>query len=99
MKPVMYLGEVVDFRGRIIQLFREKNGKACHFSGRIKGVWFGSVYKTNEDGSIKTRPELVETQWEPSEAERLAYEANKITVKVRREQKRKELKIKKPHAD
>lgn len=97
MKIVMYLGERVHWSNKIIQLFKSRDGKEYHFKG-IK-AWVGNCYRLETGDKMQRRPEVLETNWEMSEKEKLEYEAQKEIVKFHRLNQRKAMELKKPHKD
>lgn len=100
--PLMYHGERVYYNGKVYQIFKDRKGEKFNWSG-IKRVWFGSVYestKTGDEHRMSRRPVEIETpDWEPTEAERLEYEAQKIVVTASRQERRKAIVLKRPHDD
>lgn len=99
---LMYHGERVPFVGTPLQVFKDKKGKEYRWSGR-KHVWFGSVYEAEymEPGvlaMLKNPKELLAT-WQPTEKERLEYEAAKLGVTSYRQNRKKAYELKKPHPD
>lgn len=96
---VMYMGERPQvFSRKIRQLFKTKDGTEMFWVG-VKGVWFGEVYEVN-DGKMEVRPKRVEKgAWEPTDAEEKEYEAQKLVCTRIRQERRSEMKIKKPHDD
>lgn len=95
--PVMFIGERVSWRGKVIQVFKDKKGEEHVFSG-IKNLWFGSVYKI-EDNKMSVKPTPIESDWKPTEKDEIEYESQKIVVRAHRQSKLKALKLKKPHAN
>lgn len=98
--PVIYLGERCELGG-IRQAFKTKSGKLLNYSG-IKGVWFGAVYMAEQSPSgyrLMQRPERIESAWSPTEAECIEYDVQKLCVSVKRQERRKEMAVKKPHDD
>lgn len=94
---VMFLGERADNFDGINQLFVDKKGEKHLFRG-LKYVWFGNVYEMT-DGKMKVRPEAVESDWTPTEEQRLEYEAQKLAVCAIRERRKKKNLSRKPHKD
>lgn len=93
---VMYHGQRAGiYNNKVYQLFKTRDGKEYWFS-RVKGLWFGDVVQMIKD-RIEIRPETVKTTWEPSEKERLEYETNKVLVTAARQERLKEMKLRKPH--
>lgn len=103
---VMYHGERVhSWTKKVYQLFKNKKGKEYQWNS-IKGIYFGSIYeierKADGSSSMLTRPKEIEEpwrQWEPTEKERLEYEAQKAVVTAQRQARLKEFKLKRPHKD
>ena len=95
--PVMYHGQRVSFNGKIVQLFRDQNGKGYTFTG-IKNVWFGDIYFIEND-SMKIRPQQIEQTWKPTDEDRLEYEAQKIAVAGQRQNRLKAMTFRRPHVD
>ncbi len=93
----MYLGERVGFSGKVIQAFKDEKGEEHFFKG-IKSVYFGDVYEMKNE-TMSGKPAQVESDWKPTEKDRLEYEAQKIVVRSYRQERQKEMKVKKPHAN
>lgn len=94
---VMYLGERISVIGKVAQVFKDKRGEEHWFSG-IHRVYFGDVY-TMVDDRMSRKPVSVDSEWKPTDMDRLEYEAQKIVVRAHRQAKLTAMKMKKPHAD
>ena len=96
----LYLGERVDYIGGINQVFRNKKGKFCHYTG-VKGVYFGESYMVTKEGQIKSSwPEQPKKQTLlPTEQDKLDYESHKELAKDARARRKKAMDLKKPHQD
>lgn len=101
MKPkklVMYLGQRVNWAGEIYQEFKDREGNSYAYQS-IKGVYFGEVYPLLPGDKMNRNPKAVETDWLPTEQDRREYEAQKIVVAAKRQERLKAMKIRKPHPD
>ena len=99
VKPVMYMGERVSFYPqKIYKLFKGRDGTEYKFAPSVSGVYFGDKYQLLPKDRMEHRPkELSVDDWQPTESERLEYEAQKIVCREFRATKRKDLELKKPH--
>lgn len=104
--PLMYHGERVNWRGEIIQLFRDRKGEEFYWSGR-KHVYFGEIYESTKKGRSKAadhvmarNPKMVvDETWSATEKDRAEYEGAKVACTDARAQRKKAYELKKPHKD
>lgn len=96
---LMYLGERVDlFRG-VHQEFKDKSGSKFNWTG-IKNLYFGAVVEAERKGKSMTmsrRPQIVESDWQPTEQEEVEYEAHKVVVRAYRQSRKKAMELKRPN--
>lgn len=96
---VIYLGERLTMNDKIVQVFRDAEGKESYFSG-VKRVWVGDSYLMSEKGTIKAKPERVENPTlKMNEEDEAKYQAQKIVCRDYRLTRQKEMKLKQPHED
>lgn len=96
-RVVLFLGERVDHMGNIFQLFRDRNGEQFRYT-KIKRPFFGDCYEIDKEEKMKTRPESVKG-FEPTDKERLEYEAQKLCVVAERLSRKRAMKLRSPHPD
>lgn len=95
----LYLGERVNFLGRISKVFRNKKGEIS--SWNPKGVYFGESYLASKDGYMKSSfpPQPEKQTIFPTDRDKAEYEAHKVMAADTRARRKKEREFKKPSKD
>jgi hypothetical protein len=97
--PALYLGERSNAFDSIFQVFRISESDVVSFNG-IRGVFFGQCYGYDiANGTMKVRPDTIESNMIPTEQEELEFHSQKEIVKFIRLKKQKAMQLKKPHKD